>query len=80
MEVASGRWGLTPAELQVLQFLPTYLSIHKIAERLYGSTNTVKTQARAVYRKLDVSSRAEAVERARQAGLLDPESPSSEVG
>jgi LuxR family maltose regulon positive regulatory protein len=78
--VASGRWGLTPAELQVLQFLPTYLSFREIAERLCVSTNTVKTQARAVYRKLDVSSRAEAVERARQAGLLDPESSSSEVG
>jgi LuxR family maltose regulon positive regulatory protein len=78
--VASGRWGLTPAELQVLQFLPTYLSFREIAERLCVSTNTVKTHARAVYRKLDVSSRAEAVERARQAGLLDPESSSSEVG
>jgi LuxR family maltose regulon positive regulatory protein len=34
------------------------------------SPNTVKTQARAVYRKLDASSRAEAVEKASRAGLL----------
>ncbi len=77
--VASGRLGLTPAELRVLQHLPTHLSFREIAERLFVSTNTVKTQARAVYRKLDVSSRAEAVERAQQAGLLDPERPSPEV-
>ena len=75
--VASGRWGLTPAELRVLQFLPTHLSFREIAERLHVSTNTVKTQARAVYRKLDVSSRAEAVEGARRAGLLDQEPPIS---
>jgi LuxR family transcriptional regulator, maltose regulon positive regulatory protein len=62
---------LTTAELRVLQFLPGHLSIREIAERLYVSPNTVKTHARAVYRKLDASSRAEAVVRAREAGLLD---------
>ena len=36
------------------------------------SANTVKTQANAVYRKLDVRSRSEAVTCARQLGLLDP--------
>jgi LuxR family maltose regulon positive regulatory protein len=77
--VASGRLGLTPAELRVLQFLPTHLSFPEIAEHLYVSANTVKTQARAVYRKLDVSSRAEAVERAQRAGLLDGERPGVEL-
>jgi LuxR family maltose regulon positive regulatory protein len=62
---------LTTAELRVLQFLPSHLSIREIAERLYVSPNTVKTHARAVYRKLDASSRAEAVVRANEAGLLD---------
>jgi ATP/maltotriose-dependent transcriptional regulator MalT len=33
----------------------------------------VKTQARAIYTKLGVSSRTEAVERARGLGLLDPD-------
>jgi len=73
--LAGGRLGLTPAELRVLQFLPTHLSFREIAECLYVSANTIKTQARAVYRKLDVSSRAEAVERAQRAGLLDTERP-----
>jgi LuxR family maltose regulon positive regulatory protein len=61
---------LTPAELRVLQFLPTHLTFPEIAERVYVSPNTVKSQAQAVYRKLAVSSRREAVERARGAGLL----------
>jgi LuxR family transcriptional regulator, maltose regulon positive regulatory protein len=68
---ADGTWSLTTAELRVLQFLPTHLSFPEIAERLYVSANTVKTHTRSVYRKLDASSRGEAVVRAREAGLLD---------
>ena len=79
-DVASGRLGLTPAELRVLQFLPTHRSFREIAAELYVSANTVKTQARALYRKLDASSRAEAVERAREAGLLDSEKPNAHAG
>ena len=64
------RTDLTPAELRTLQFLPTHLSFREIGERSFVSPNTVKTQAQAIYRKLDASSRAEAVERAREVGLL----------
>jgi LuxR family maltose regulon positive regulatory protein len=67
---------LTPAELRVLQYLPTHLSFRQIADQVFVSPNTVKTQAQSVYRKLGVSSRREAVEHARAAGLLDP-SPGS---
>lgn len=63
---------LTPAELRVLRLLPTHLSFPQIAAELFVSPNTVKTQARAAYRKLGVGSRAEAVESAREAGLLGP--------
>jgi LuxR family maltose regulon positive regulatory protein len=66
----SGRWPLSPAELRLLHFLPTHLSFRQIAEELFVSPNTVKTQARSVYQKLGVSSRAEAVACARTAGLL----------
>ena len=62
---------LTTAELRILQFLPTHLSFREIAERTFVSANTVKTQANAVYRKLDVRSRSEAVACARELGLLD---------
>jgi LuxR family transcriptional regulator, maltose regulon positive regulatory protein len=67
---ASENWALTPAELRVLQLLPTHLSLAAIASRLYVSPNTVKTHAQAVYRKLDASSRGEAVGHAYAAGLL----------
>jgi LuxR family maltose regulon positive regulatory protein len=62
---------LTTAELRVLTFLPTHFSFREIAGRLYVSANTVKTQAHAVYRKLNAASRSEAVARAGELGLLD---------
>ena len=62
---------LTPAELRVLQHLPTQLTFGELGERLFVSRNTVKTQVHSVYRKLGVSSRTRAVERAREVGLLD---------
>jgi LuxR family maltose regulon positive regulatory protein len=61
---------LTPAELRILLSLSTHYSLPQIAARSHVSPNTVKTQAQAVYRKLGVSSRREAVERAREIGLL----------
>jgi LuxR family maltose regulon positive regulatory protein len=65
-------WSLTTAELRVLRYLPSYLSFREIADRLHVSPNTVKTHARGIYRKLDVSSRGNAVDRACDAGLVDP--------
>ena len=66
----NGRVMLTPAELRTLQFLPSHLSFREIAEESFVSANTVKTQAQAIYRKLDASSRAQAVDHAREHGLL----------
>jgi LuxR family transcriptional regulator, maltose regulon positive regulatory protein len=75
LEAATGSAGdgltLTAAELRVLRMLPTHLSFPAIAKQLFVSTNTVKTHVRALYRKLDASSRSEAVARAAAAGLLD---------
>ena len=61
---------LTSAELRLLPLLTTHLSFREIAERLYVSRNTVKTQAISVYRKLGVSSRGEAVAHASEVGLV----------
>ncbi len=61
---------LTPAELRVLHYLPTYMTFEEISRDLNVSHATVKTQAIAVYRKLGVKSRAEAVRKAHQQGLL----------
>ncbi len=67
----AGATTLTPAELRLLPLLPTHLSFPEIAERLFLSRHTIKTQAISIYSKLDVSSRSEAVARARAIGLLD---------
>jgi LuxR family maltose regulon positive regulatory protein len=66
---------LTTAELRVLHLLPTHLSIGEIAERLYISRHTAKSHSAAIYRKLGVTSRGQAVEQARSAGLV-PDAPS----
>ncbi len=65
-----GPSSLTTAELRVLQLLPTHLSVGEIADRLYVSRNTVKSQTIAIYRKLGTSSRGGAVALAAAAGLL----------
>jgi LuxR family transcriptional regulator, maltose regulon positive regulatory protein len=61
---------LSPAEMRVLRYLPTYMTFEEISRELIVSRTTVKTQAIAVYRKLGVKSRAEAVRKAQQQGLL----------
>jgi len=65
-----GPASLTTAELRVLQLLPTHLSVAEIADRLYVSRNTVKSQTIAIYRKLGTSSRGGAIDAAVSAGLL----------
>ena len=45
-------------------------SYRQIGQALYVSVNTVKTHARSIFRKLEVSSRDEALERARQRALI----------
>lgn len=61
---------LTERELSVLAYLPTYMKSNDIADDLFLSVNTVKSHLQAIYRKLGVSSRQEAVRRARELGLL----------
>ncbi len=65
-----GAGDLTERELAVLRMLPGTASAREIADQLYVSHNTVKTQIKAVYRKLGVATRAEAVARARELGLV----------
>jgi LuxR family maltose regulon positive regulatory protein len=61
---------LTDAERRVLDLLPTHLTLAGISSELGLSRNTVKTQAAAIYRKVGAPSRAEAVRRSRELGLL----------
>jgi LuxR family maltose regulon positive regulatory protein len=66
---ALGASALTTAELRLLPLLPTHLSFREIGERLYVSRNTVKSHVMSIYRKLGVSSRAEAIDRMELLGL-----------
>jgi LuxR family transcriptional regulator, maltose regulon positive regulatory protein len=67
---ATGTVPLTPAELRLLPYLQTHLTADMIAERLFLSSHTIKTEVKAIYRKLGVSSRNDAVQRATAIGLL----------
>ncbi len=61
---------LTPRELDIVELLPTHLSYAQIARQLHLSVNTVKTNLKSIYRKLQVGSRTEAVELAHRIGVL----------
>jgi LuxR family maltose regulon positive regulatory protein len=61
---------LTDRELAVLRLLRSELSLREIGSALYVSLNTVKTHSKGIYRKLGASSREEALERARELGLV----------
>ena len=61
---------MSEREKDVLRFLASRLTHGEISGHLYISVNTLKSHVKAIYRKLDASSRDEAVERARQLGLL----------
>jgi LuxR family maltose regulon positive regulatory protein len=61
---------LSPQELRVLQLLGAGHSNQEIAEALVVSINTVKTQLKSIYRKLDVTNRVEACMVAQRLNLL----------
>ncbi len=73
-EPATLRENLSDSELRVLRYLPSNLSAPEIGNELILSLHTVKTHMRNIYAKLGVHRRAEAVERARELGLLAPSS------
>jgi LuxR family transcriptional regulator, maltose regulon positive regulatory protein len=66
---------LTERERAVLRLLPTPLSNREIGRQLYVSVNTVRSQVQAIYRKLEVTTRAEAVAHARHLRLLPGSTP-----
>jgi LuxR family maltose regulon positive regulatory protein len=61
---------LSDREIAVLRLLATDLSQREIGSELYVSFNTVKSHTRTLFRKLGVTSRAEAVARGRGLGLM----------
>jgi LuxR family maltose regulon positive regulatory protein len=69
-ELAALTEPLSESELRVLRYLPSNLSAPDIASELFVSTSTVKTHMRHIYEKFGVHRRTDAVERARELGLL----------
>ena len=67
---AVGEGLLSERELEVLRCLATGLTYPGMAERLIISVNTVRYHVKAMYSKLGVASRAEALARARDMQLL----------
>jgi LuxR family maltose regulon positive regulatory protein len=61
---------LTDREISVLRLLATPLTHREIGAALFISLNTVKSHARSLHQKLLVKSRAEAVKKGRELGLL----------
>ena len=68
---------LTERELAVVRLLPTGLSTREIGRELSVSVTTIRSQVQAIYRKLEVTSRAEAVAHARELGLLSRSTPTN---
>src|SRR5271166_3607772 len=66
-----GASALTAAELRLMPLLSTHLSFPEIAEQMFLSRYTVKSQAMSIYHKLGASSRNQAVARSRELGLLE---------
>ncbi len=61
---------LSDREVEVLNFMVKGLTTHQMAESLYISDNTVKTHIRHILEKLKVNNRAQAVDKARELGII----------
>jgi LuxR family transcriptional regulator, maltose regulon positive regulatory protein len=62
---------LTPREMEILKLIAAGYKKGEIAGRTFVSPDTIKTHTRHIFEKLDVKTKAEAILRARQSGMLD---------
>jgi DNA-binding NarL/FixJ family response regulator len=69
--------GLSPREVEVLSLVTMGMSNQEIADRLFLTINTLKSHIRQAYKKIGVTSRAQAVAWCMQHGFAPPEQRSS---
>jgi NarL family two-component system response regulator LiaR len=69
-EARLGELGITARELEILEAMAAGFSNREIAEKLFVSENTVKTHAARLFDKLSAKRRTQAVQRAKEAGLI----------
>jgi DNA-binding CsgD family transcriptional regulator len=62
--------GITAREYEILTLIAEGLSNREIAERLFVSENTVKTHSSRLFDKLNAKRRTQAVQLAKEAGLI----------
>ncbi|MER6938826.1 response regulator transcription factor [Nocardioides sp. NPDC127514] len=72
--------GLSTREVEVLALITQGLSNKEIAEKLVVSVNTLKSHIRQAYRKIDVTTRSQAVSWAITHGFAPPDENSLEPG
>lgn len=64
------QFGITPREMEILAAIAAGLSNREIAARLFVSENTVKTHSSRLFDKLNARRRTQAVQLAKEAGLI----------
>ncbi len=69
---------LTKTEIPVLVLLGTGMSNKEIAAKMVCSVKTIKNHLNAIFQKLEVSNRTEAVVKGIKMGLISPKDPNSE--
>ena len=69
-DASIARLGITPRELEILQAIAAGMSNREIAEKLFVSENTVKTHSSRLFDKLQAKRRTQAVQIAKEAGLV----------
>ncbi len=69
----AGKYGLTPRQLEVLQFIGAGLNNKDISKKLDLAEGTVKIHVAAIYQALHVGTRVEAVATARRFGFIAAE-------
>lgn len=69
-EAEFARLEITKRELDVLEQMAAGLSNQEIANKLFVSTNTVKTHTSNLFQKLDARNRTQAVQKARELSLI----------